>query len=63
MYRAPSFAVNSLFELYPRCFFRVGFAGSGMLRDVLPVNSLVRSSTPSRRFIGVKSVAANLKRG
>ncbi len=57
-FRAPSFTVNSIFELYLRCFFSVDFVGSGMLRDVLPAKSSARSSTPS-----VKSVAANSKRG
>ncbi len=63
VYRAPSFAVNSIFELCLRCFFSVEFVGSGMLRDVLPAKSSARSPTPSPQCIGARSVAANSKRG
>ncbi len=61
--RAPSFGVNSIFELCLRCFFSVDFVASGMLRDVLPAKSSARSSTPSLQCIGARSVAANSKRG
>ncbi len=41
----------------------VDFVGSGMLRDVLPAKLSAKSSNPSSQFIGVRSVAANSKRG
>ncbi len=61
--RAPSFAVNSIFELCLRCFFSVDFIDSGMLPDVLPAESSASLSTPSPECIGVRSAAANSKRG
>ncbi len=56
-------AVNSIFELCLQCFFSVDFVGSCMLRDVLPAKSYASLSTPSPQCIGVRSVAANSKRG
>ncbi len=57
VYRAPSFTVNSIFELCLRCFFSVDFVSSGMLRDVLPAKSYARSSTPSPQRIGARRIS------
>ncbi len=59
---APPFVIDSIFERCLRCLFSVDFVGLGMLRDVLLVKVLVRS-TPSIQLIGIRSVVANSKRG
>ncbi len=63
VYRAPSFAVNSIVELGLRCFSSVDCVGSGRLRDVLPAKSSARSLTRSLQLIGTRSVVANSNRG